>query len=277
MSPRALSLAAAVALLGCGAGGTSRPFPDVGPMDAALRFDVLGFDVIRADRAGMTRPEVLDFTDADLLPGQLDVSRMDRPCATELPGEYRFFTQGATASDDKVFLSLPRRFRFERRLPGVTTPAVCETTIPACGAADAVDVDELDLALTDPEVVAALAPGERAYGCDARMTGGAALVVERGAGRAVLGDPCRVCAPMACTPPPMGLQRLSDVLVALRDQELLRPGCRAVVSADAGAALVDAPVDAPRDVAADDAPDASVGADASTPSADAAVDVVESD
>lgn len=260
-----LALAASAVLLGCGAGGTSRPFPDVGPMDAALQFDVIGFDVIRADRAGMTRPEVLDFTDAEPLPGQLDVSRMDRPCATELPGEYRFFAQGPTAGDDKVFLSLPRRFRFERRLPGVTTPAVCETTIPACGAADAVDVDELTVALTDPEVAAALSAGERLFGCDTRTTGGTALVVERGAARAVLGDPCRVCAPMACTPPPMGLQRLSDVLVALRDQELLRPGCRAVVSVDAGAAPTDVPAaDAGADAAADAPSDASADAPSST-------------
>ncbi len=234
----------ALSLVGCGDGSTPRPFPDAGPMDGALRFDVLGFDVIRSDRS-TTRPEVLDFTDVDPLPGQLDADRMDRPCISELPGDYRFFAEGPGARDDRVTLSLPRRFRFERRLSGMTTPAVCETSIPACGAVDAVDVDEVASALTDREVTAALAAGESIFGCDARTAGGAVLVVERGNGRIILGDPCRVCAPAACTPPPVGVQRLTDVLVALRDQELLRPGCVAVTRLDGGAR------DVPGDLAAD--------------------------
>jgi hypothetical protein len=170
---------------------------------------------------------------------------MDRPCISELPGDYRFFAEGPGARDDRVTLSLPRRFRFERRLSGMTTPAVCETSIPACGAVDAVDVDEVASALTDREVTAALAAGESIFGCDARTAGGAVLVVERGNGRIILGDPCRVCAPAACTPPPVGVQRLTDVLVALRDQELLRPGCVAVTRLDGGAR------DVPGDLAAD--------------------------
>lgn len=251
---RALALLA-LATLGCGAGSTPAPFRDAGPMDGALRFDVPGFDVVRSDRV-TARLEVIDFSDADPLPGQLDADRMDRPCVSELPGDYRFFAEGVGARDDRVTLTLPRRFRFERRVAGMTTPAVCETTIPACGAADAVDVDEVASALTDREVTAALGAGESVFGCDARTTGGSVLVVERGNGRIVLGDPCRVCAPAMCTPPPMGVQRLTDVLVALRDQELLRPGCVAVTRLDGGAR--DAPAELPADAAAGDvaAPDA---------------------
>lgn len=246
---RAMRLGAlALALVGCGGGTTPQPFRDAGPMDAALRFDVVGFDVVRSDRVTV-RLEVIDFSDADPLPGQLDAARMDRPCVSQLPGDYRFFAEGPAAADDRVTLTLPRRFRFERRIAGMTTPAVCETTIPACGAVDAVDVDEVAAALTDREVTAALGAGETLFGCDARTVGGSVLVVERGNGRLVLGDPCRVCAPAACTPPPMGVQRLTDVLVALRDQELLRPGCMAVTSLDGGAAT-----DAPRDVPADLSP-----------------------
>ncbi|MFO0627654.1 MAG: hypothetical protein U0325_18745 [Polyangiales bacterium] len=253
----------ALALLGCSDGSTPRPFPDAGPMDAALRFDVVGFDVVRSDRVTL-RPEVLDFTDVDPLPGQLDADRMDRPCVSELPGDYRFFAEGpGVPNDDRVTLTLPRRFRFERRLPGMTTPAVCETSIPACGAVDAVDVDEVASALTDRDVTAALTTGETLFGCDGRTRGGAVLVVERGNGRLVLGDPCRVCAPATCTPPPIGVQRLTDVLVALRDQELLRPGCVAVTRLDGGAprdvpadAPGDAPANAPADVPADAPADA---------------------
>ena len=116
--------------------GTSAPFRDAGPMDAALAFDVVRFDVIRSDRGPMTRPEVLDFTDVDPLPGQLDATPMDRPCATQLPGEYRVYPEGPSLRfDDRITLGPPRRFRFERRVPGSTTPLVCETSIPACGAA----------------------------------------------------------------------------------------------------------------------------------------------
>jgi len=251
----------ALSLVGCGDGSTPRPFPDAGPMDGALRFDVIGFDVIRSDRS-TTRPEVLDFTDVDPLPGQLDADRMDRPCVSELPGDYRFFAEGPGAGDDRVTLSLPRRFRFERRLSGMTTPAVCETSIPACGAVDAVDVDEVASALTDREVTAALAAGESLFGCDARTAGGAVLVVERGNGRIILGDPCRVCAPAACTPPPVGVQRLTDVLVALRDQELLRPGCVAVTRLDGGAR--DVPGDLAADAAAGDVVTLDAAADAPT-------------
>jgi hypothetical protein len=257
---RALALIT-LATLGCGTGSAPAPFRDAGPMDGALRFDVLGFDVVRSDRV-TTRPEVLDFTDVAPLPGQLDADRMDRPCVSELPGDYRFFAEGPGARDDRVTLTLPRRFRFERRVSGMTTPAVCETSIPACGAVDAVDVDEVASALTDREVTAALAAGESLFGCDARTTGGAVLVVERGNGRILLGDPCRVCAPAACTPPPIGVQRLTDVLVALRDQELLRPGCVAVTRLDGGAR--DVPADLANDAAAGDAVTLDAAADGPT-------------
>lgn len=251
---RALALFA-LATLGCGTGSAPAPFRDAGAMDGALRFDVPGFDVVRSDRV-TARLEVIDFSDVDPLPGQLDADRMDRPCVSELPGDYRFFAEGVGAGDDRVTLTLPRRFRFERRIPGMTTPAVCETTIPACGAVDAVDVDEVASALTDREVTAALGAGESLFGCDARTAGGSVLVVERGNGRIVLGDPCRVCAPATCTPPPMGVQRLTDVLVALRDQELLRPGCVAVTRLDGGAR--DVPADLSSDALGGDdvAPDA---------------------
>lgn len=264
-----------MALLGCSDAVVTQPFRDAGPMDAALRFDVVGFDVIRTDRQGVMRPEVLDLTDAEFLPGQLDVNRMDRPCASELPGDYRFFAEGPSGPlSDRVTLSLPRRFRFERRLPGMTTPAVCETSVPACGAVDAVDVDELAVALTDPEVLAAFAAGQSLFGCDARTSGGSVLVLERGTARITLGDPCRVCAPMACAAPPGGVQRLTDILAALRDQELLRPVCRDLATRDAGpstsvdavmrdgsvtdASVTDAFVTdaSTADVAATDAPDA---------------------
>lgn len=245
------ALIAGLVLAGCASEpGTSAPFRDAGPMDAALAFDVVRFDVIRSDRGPMTRPEVLDFTDVDPLPGQLDATPMDRPCATQLPGEYRVYPEGPSLRfDDRITLGPPRRFRFERRVPGSTTPLVCETSIPACGAADAVDVDELSAALLDPEVAMALRAPETVYGCDARRTGGTVLIVERLGNRAVVGDPCRVCMDAQCVPAPLGLQRLTDVLVALRDQELLRPVCRDLTSLDAG------PADAgPADVSLSDAP-----------------------
>jgi hypothetical protein len=49
----------------------------------------------------------------------------------------------------------------------------------------------------------------------------------------------------------MGVQRLTDVLVALRDQELLRPGCVAINRLDGGAR--DVPADLSRDALAGDA------------------------
>jgi hypothetical protein len=230
-------------------------------MDAALVFDVQRFDIVRRDRGPMMTPEVLDLTDVDPLPAQPDASRMDRPCTAELPGDYRFYAEGPGAPfDDRVTLGLPRRFRFERRLPGMTTPRVCETSIPACGAADMVDVDEVAEALSDPAVTMALGARETLFGCDARLTGGVVLVVERGANRAVVGEPCRVCMREGCVPAPMPLQRLTDVLVALRDQELLRPVCRDIATRDAGP-----PADAPR-------ADVTSSPDASPPDANALAD-----
>lgn len=253
-----LPLATALALAACGGGeGPSTPFRDAGPMDGALLFDVIGFDVVRRDRAPVTRPEVIDFTDAEFLPAQIDVPAMDRPCATQLPGEYRFYAEGpALRFDDRITLSSPRRFRFERRVPGVTTPLVCETSIPLCGAVDAVDVDELVAALADPSVAAALRAPETLYGCDARLSGGNVLVIERLGNRAVVGDVCRVCMTAGCVPAPLSLQRLTDVLVALRDQELLRPVCRDIASQDAGPPRADATADVATDVARDVARDA---------------------
>lgn len=244
---RPLLFCAAIFLGACGdPPGVSLPFRDAGVIDGPLefdvvRFDAIRFDVIRTDRPSSVRPEVIDFTDADLLPGQTDVARMDRPCATQLPGEYRYYPEGpAVRFDDRVTLGPPRRFRFERRVPGATTPLVCETTIPACGNAELIDVDELGAALDDPEVAAAFRAPETLYGCDARLTGGAVLVLERLGNRAVVGDPCRVCMRGGCVPAPVPLQRLTDVLTALRDQELLRStACRELRLPDGGPAATD--------------------------------------
>lgn len=234
MNPFQRSLLPLGALL---AACSSEPAPfDAATPDVQLGFDVASTrDVPRVDR-GPT-PEVVDLTD---VPPLTDGGMRDGPCAETLPDSYRFGTEGGRRPYSTTYsLSAPRRFLLERTFPDAT-PARCETTIPACGAADDVTVDTLASALASADVGAAFQgaaasdAGTVLYGVDERAFDGPLFFLERGGRFVYVGAPCRTGMGGPCTPAPVGVQRLVDVLNALAEQESRRPVCAAALG-DGGA------------------------------------------
>lgn len=208
---------------------------DASTPDTPLGFDVPVRDIPRVDR-GPT-PEVVDLTD---VPPLSDAGMRDAPCAEALPGDLRFGTEGGRRAYHTTYsIAAPRRFLLERGNPG-GAPARCETTIPACGAADGVTVDTLAAALGSADVTAALQAaaasdaGTVLYGVDERPTDGALFFMERGGRFVYVGAPCRTAPTSGCVNAPLGVQRLVDVLNALGEQESRRPACAAALG-DAGA------------------------------------------
>ena len=202
--------------------------------DIQVTFDVPNRDVPRVDR-GPT-PEVVDLTD---VPPLADGGMRDGPCAEALPGSLRFGDEGGFRAYNTTYsLGTPRRFLLERTFPDAT-PARCETTIPACGAADDVTVDTLAAALGSADVAAAFQAaaasdgGTTLYGVDERPFDGSLFFVERDGRFVYVGAPCRT-GTGACVPAPAGVQRLVDVLSALAEQESRRPACAAALG-DGGA------------------------------------------
>jgi hypothetical protein len=208
---------------------------DAAAPDVQVGFDVPNRDVPRVDR-GPT-PEVIDLTD---VPPLTDAGMRDGPCAETLPGSLRYGSEGGFRAYNTTYsLSMPRRFLLERTTSGMT-PARCETTVPACGAADDVTVDTVTAALGNADVGAAFQAaaasdaGTMLYGVDERPFDGSLFFLERDGRFVYVGAPCRTGMGGACTPAPVGLQRLVDVLTALADQESRRPVCAAVLG-DGGA------------------------------------------
>lgn len=205
--------------------------------DVPPSFDVrTNRDIPQVDR-GPT-PEVIDLTD---VPPLLDAGFRDGPCAESVPGgELRFGREGGRRADVTTYsVSSPRRFLLERMRGGGTTSR-CETTIPACGATDDVTVDTLATALNSPDVATAFQAatasdaGTVFYGVDSRPVDGEVFFVTRNGRFVYVGEPCRTGSGGACVTAPVGVQRLVDVLNALREQESRRPACAAALG-DGGA------------------------------------------
>jgi hypothetical protein len=222
----------AALLVACGSEPASF---DAAAPDVQVGFDVPTRDIPRVDR-GPT-PEVVDLTD---VPPLTDAGMRDAPCAEALTDSLRFGTEGGKVSYNTTYsLGAPRRFLLERTFPDAT-PARCETTIPGCGATDDVTVDTLATALGSADVLAAFQAaaasdaGTVLYGVDERPVDGPLFFLERGGRFVYVGAPCRTGSGGQCVTAPVGVQRLVDVLNALRDQESRRPVCAAVLG-DGGA------------------------------------------
>lgn len=221
---RAPSLLLAAALLA--ACGDEKPSPfnelDAGGPDSGLPTSDAQADA-RPDR---TQPDVVDLTDV----APKDAPASDVPCAPMLPGTVRFGqTGGLVAVSTSYVLTPPLAFRAERMAMGMTT--TCQTTLPGCNTAEMVDVGEVNAALAARDVQTAfgMATGgmERVYGVDSRPVDGQVFSVSLNGATVIVGNPCRTGG-SGCLEVPAGLQRLVDVLTALRDQEMLRPACAAL-------------------------------------------------
>ena len=217
---RAPSLLLAATLLAA-CGDPPSPFTelDAGGPDSGLPTTDAAPDA-RPDR---TTPDVVDLTD---VPAK-DAPAADVACAPTLAGTVRFgLVGGLVAVTDTYTLTPPLAFRAVRVASGVTT--MCDTSVPGCNTADMVDVGEVNAALAARDVQAAFGTARGGtmlvYGVDPRPVDGQVFSVSLDGAEVIVGNPCRTGG-MGCLEIPVGLQRLVDVLTALRDQELLRPAC----------------------------------------------------
>lgn len=220
-----------ISLSACSSAEPIDPFA-MGRADAGFtdvpRFDVHRAEVFVTDR-GPT-PELVDLTDVSLF---RDVSS-DATCDATLDGTLVFTSLGGrAASRDTVTLGAPRRFLFERTFTDAS-PLRCETTLVGC-ASMGVDARTVSAALSDPEVQAAFTRAPVLYGVDSRPSDGTVLSLRRGSAEVLVGDPCRTGGGADCVSAPPGVQRLVDVLNALKDQETLREPCRTALGLDGGA------------------------------------------
>lgn len=218
---RAPSLLLAATLLAACGDSTPSPFTeaDAGGPDSGLPTTDAAPDA-RPDRA---TPDVVDLTD---VPAK-DAPAADVACAPTLAGTVHFgMVGGLVAVTDRYELTPPLGFRAVRVSSGVTT--MCDTSVPGCNAADMVDVGEVNAALAARDVQAAFGTARGGtmlvYGVDSRPVDGQVFSVSLDGAEVIVGNPCRTGG-MGCLEIPVGLQRLVDVLTALRDQELLRPAC----------------------------------------------------
>lgn len=214
-----------------GCGSDPSPFvpEDVTRTDAGLP----AYDGALSDRPTPDRPpvDVLDLTD---VPPLEDAPASDVPCTPMLGGTVTFGLDGGKVAFVERFTLAPAAaFRAERRSGGSVGMLVsmCETALPGCNTADMVDVGELNAALGARDVQIAFGaargmPGmQMIYGYDPRPVDGTVFAIEADGVRLFVGAPCRAGMMEGCLATPVGVQRLVDVLTALRDQELQRPAC----------------------------------------------------
>lgn len=219
--------------LAAGCGDSTTPFvpEDVTRTDAGLPQYDGSTDRVVVDRPA---PDVLDLTDVPLVD---DVATSDVPCAPMLSTTVVFgLNGGKVAFTDRFTLAPPLSFRAERHSgsPSGMVTAMCTTTLPGCNTADMVDVGELNAAVAARDVQTALgfARGmpmmEALYGYDPRPVDGTVFEINIDGARLFVGAPCRAGMMTGCLAVPVGVQRLVDVLTALRDQEVQRSACMAL-------------------------------------------------
>jgi hypothetical protein len=109
------------------------------------------------------------------------------------------------------------------RVTGNEAPTlICTANLSACGA-PSIAVADVEAALADPDVIAALAGTTKTYGSDFRPCDGAVESITVGANTIEVGGDCTGpnsgCTQMPCVPVPPGLRALANVLDDLDKQE----------------------------------------------------------
>ena len=120
---------------------------------------------------------------------------------------------------------------YAHEMQSSTNPKKCTTTLGACSATT-VGIADVERALADPDVQAAIASNVELYGSDPRGCDGAVFEIQIGARTIDIGGDCSLpngCGPSQtkCVPVPQGLAKLQDLLALLDHQELARPACSA--------------------------------------------------
>jgi len=124
----------------------------------------------------------------------------------------------------KTTLSPPAMFQFHQQ-DGPTGPTTdCTPALPSCGST-AIDVSDIEAALANADVQAALAATTSPYYGDRGLADGPALALSRSTGGGfAAGAECNVTS-TTCTPTPAGIRTLVDLLRDLVTQQTADPSC----------------------------------------------------
>jgi hypothetical protein len=141
------------------------------------------------------------------------------------------YTGGYVQYDDSASLSACRTYQHTRTLvggPDAGSSQSCSGEIGGCDAgADA--VHDVEQALAQPDVVAALASSVPLYGNDPRPCDGGVMVIKVGTQTLTVGEDCgptalcQINSGHSCVPVPAGVRALVNVLSAV-DQALIKQG-----------------------------------------------------
>jgi hypothetical protein len=118
-------------------------------------------------------------------------------------------------------------YTYGRTPAGGGTTVFCSDTIGGCGA-PSIAIEDVERALADPDVVAALSATPGLYGSDPRPCDGAVLDILEVGGDCPASGGGGCGLPGACRPVPMGVRRLASLVVAIDAQELAAPACKSV-------------------------------------------------
>lgn len=116
-----------------------------------------------------------------------------------------------------------RDFSYARTV-GTGPTTMCEDEVPCAG--DEATIGDVNRALADTQVQAALTAAPVLYGRDTRPVDGRVFVIEYRGQEITIGSPCT--ATIGCTAIPAGVEALKDLLESLQDERLEAPGCASV-------------------------------------------------
>jgi len=129
---------------------------------------------------------------------------------------------GLTQFTSSSSLQTCRTYERSRIVGNGAPTVVCTAELGACASAS-IAVGDVEAALADPDVTAALAGTTQTYGSDSRPCDGAVLSITVGARTVEVGGECTGptggCTQTPCVPVPTGLRTLANVLQKLDIQE----------------------------------------------------------
>lgn len=139
-------------------------------------------------------------------------------------------TGGLTSFTTASSLKACRTYERTRSTQGGPPTLTCTATLDGCGAAP-IAIGDVEAALANPDVTAALAGTTKIYGSDNRPCDGAVESITIGGKTIEVGGECSGpgaggCTATPCVPVPAGLRALVNVLDGLDTQEATaKPEC----------------------------------------------------
>ncbi len=133
---------------------------------------------------------------------------------------------GRVLFQDRSSVASCRVFTFHRMSFGGPPDRMCSNDVPGCSATARPNIADLQAALADPDVVAALAMAPVLYGRDTRPSDGTVFQIQVGSRLVEIGVDCAGAS--GCRPVPPGVARLRTLLESISAAQLRIGMCATV-------------------------------------------------